>query len=43
MLDENQEEHLFNIISEEGFVLNSESLNEWVFQKENYQLTLSKL
>ena len=42
-IDKNQQEHLFNIIAKEGFILNSESLNEWIFQKANFQLTLNKL
>ncbi len=42
-MEENEEIHLFEMLEREGFILNSESLNEWVYQKENFQITLNKL
>lgn len=34
---------ILEVLTDNGFVLNSMSINEYVYQKENVQITVSKL
>lgn len=42
-MDEDELNFIIRSIEDEGFILNSSSKNEWIYQKENIQLTLNKL